>query len=128
MLRKRDIIPVLITILAFSFLGCYHTIYQDNRIAGDVARTSPKELPATPVLKHFNEKVWDHYYLWGLTPIVKPDLKDMIQPHLGKGQKAVNVRVRHEMTFLNGLCSLLTIGIYTPMTTTVEGDIIRVSP
>ncbi len=48
---------------------------------------------------------------------------DAVQLDAGAG--AVNVRIKYQMTFVNGLVNLITFGIYNPFTLTVEGDVVK---
>lgn len=55
---------------------------------------------------------WNHYVIYGLAPVGVSDSKQM-----AAGAENYTVHTRH--SFVNGLVSALTFGIYTPTTTTV---------
>ncbi len=55
---------------------------------------------------------WNHYVVYGLAPVGVSDSKQM-----AGGAKDYTVHTRQ--SFVNGLVSALTFGIYTPSTTTV---------
>lgn len=55
---------------------------------------------------------WNHYLIGGLAPVKVSDAKQM-------SGGAQNYTVHTRQTFVNGLISSLTFGIYTPTTTTV---------
>ena len=55
---------------------------------------------------------WNHYLIGGLVPIDVSNPKD-----LAGGAEDYNVKT--EMSFVNGLVSVLTFGIYSPTTTTI---------
>jgi len=55
---------------------------------------------------------WNHYVIYGLAPVGVSDSKQMAD---GKENYTVHTR----QSFVNGLVSLLTLGIYTPTITTV---------
>lgn len=57
-------------------------------------------------------KQWNHYVIYGLAPVGVSDSKVM-------AAGAANYTVKTEQTFVNGLISAITFGIYTPTTTTV---------
>ncbi|HIB36379.1 Bor family protein [Mesonia sp.] len=61
-----------------------------------------------------NEKVtkWNHYVIGGLVPVGVSDSKEM-----AGGAENYTIHTRH--TFINGLISSITFGIYNPTTTTV---------
>lgn len=55
---------------------------------------------------------WNHYVLYGLAPVGVSDSKAL-------AAGAENYKVHTRQTFVNGLVSGMTFGIYTPTTTTV---------
>ncbi|WP_394907498.1 Bor family protein [uncultured Mesonia sp.] len=55
---------------------------------------------------------WNHYVVYGLAPVGVSDSKQM-------ANGAENYTVHTRQSFVNGLVSALTFGIYTPTTTTV---------
>ncbi len=55
---------------------------------------------------------WNHYLIDGLAPVGVSDSKQM-------ADGAENYTVFTRQTFVNGLVSAITLGIYTPTTTTV---------
>lgn len=55
---------------------------------------------------------WNHYVVYGLAPVGISDSKQM-----AGGAEDYTVHTRQ--SFVNGLVSALTFGIYTPTTTTV---------
>ena len=55
---------------------------------------------------------WNHYVIYGLAPVGVSDSKQM-------ADWAENYSVHTRQSFVNGLVSAITFGIYTPTTTTV---------
>lgn len=55
---------------------------------------------------------WNHYVIYGLAPVGVSNSKQM-------ADGAENYTVHTRQSFLNGLVSAVTFGIYTPTTTTV---------
>ena len=55
---------------------------------------------------------WNHYVIYGLAPVGVSDSKQM-------ADGSENYTVYTRQSFVNGLVSALTFGIYTPTTTTV---------
>lgn len=56
---------------------------------------------------------WNHYVVYGLAPVGVSDSKEM-------ANGATDYTVFTRQTFVNGLVSALTFGIYSPSTTTVK--------
>lgn len=61
-----------------------------------------------------NEKTtkWNHYVIYGLAPVGVSDSKEM-------ADGAEDYTVHTRQSFVNGLVSALTFGLYAPSTTTV---------
>jgi predicted small secreted protein len=55
---------------------------------------------------------WNHYVIYGLAPVGVSDSKQM-------ADGAENYSVHTRQSFVNGLVSAITFGIYSPTTTTV---------
>lgn len=55
---------------------------------------------------------WNHYVVYGLAPVGVSDSKKM-------AGDAENYTIHTRQSFVNGLVSALTLGIYSPSTTTV---------
>jgi len=56
---------------------------------------------------------WNHYVVYGLAPVSISDSNKL-------ADGAENYEVKTEQTFVNGLISAITFGIYTPTTTTIK--------
>ena len=57
-------------------------------------------------------QAWNHYVIYGLAPVNVSDAAEL-------AGGAENYTVTTEQTFVNGLISAITFGIYTPTVTTV---------
>lgn len=79
-------------VLAFGlvFSGCYHQVVQTGRTPG----------PTTV------EKPWTATWLWGIVPATPIDVTQNCPGGIAT--------VETKLTFMNGLVSALTLGIYTP--------------
>lgn len=97
-MKKRNLFLGLL--LAVSLSSCYNC----KVACGDIT-------PKSPVVKVNSE--WNHHFLFGLIPGKNADMQ-------GKQyvNNAPNYVVKTNMTFVNGLVGALTLGIYTPTTTT----------
>ena len=56
---------------------------------------------------------WNHYVVYGVAPVSISDSNEL-------ADGAENYEVTTEQTFVNGLISAITFGIYTPTTTTIK--------
>jgi Bor protein len=88
---RRFTLPIAALLLA----GCYHVT-----VVTSAAPTATKV-----------DKEWQNSFVYGLVPPPELNVKDQCPQGVA--------RVETERSFLNGLVSLLTWSIYTPMHTTV---------
>lgn len=97
-MKKKKILLGLA--LAMSLSSCYN-----SKIACGNITTK------TPVVKVNSE--WNHHMLYGLVPLnnAKMNANDYVDG-------AKNYVVKTNISFVNGLVGVLTLGIYTPTTTT----------
>lgn len=63
----------------------------------------------------------------GLVTLSSPDVRAAIDREVKSsgGKSAINVRITHQLTLIDGVLGGITSGIYTPSTVIVEGDIVR---
>jgi hypothetical protein len=106
--------------------GCYRTVY---RAADLPIRATMQGVNAAKeaVVGHFQEEIWNHYFLFALIPTSKPEIGKIIEQKVSPGYEVRNLQIRHEVTFVNALIWVFVGGIYNPMTTTVSGDIVKVN-
>jgi hypothetical protein len=93
----------LLKVLVGTLLSCFllTSCYTYTSVVGDGAQGN-KEVTK-----------WNHYLIYGLAPTSVSNSKEM-------AGGAENYEVTTKQTFVNGLISGLTFGIYTPSTTTVK--------
>ncbi len=80
--------------------------YTSRTYVGDVK-------PGAPTVKVNDETV--HHLLYGLIPVGNNKIDD--SDYIGNRKNYV---VKNQQTFLNGFLSVITLGIYTPMTVSFE--------
>jgi len=88
----------LLIIFAFSIL--FSSCYTYTTVVGEGSKSNQETTQ------------WNHYLLWGLAPVNVSD------PAVLAGEKK-DYKVKTEQSFVNGLVSVLTFGIYAPTTTTI---------
>jgi len=102
---------IIVTILIFSFIGCY-TIRYVAPVGKDVKAMDE----ITPAKVKVQKRVW--YALWGLVPISDNSTADLIQKYNLK-----NARAKSKITILDFIISSFTsyVTIVT-LTVEVEGE------
>lgn len=94
------ILALGILVMSATLTSCYNT----KVACGDIS-------VKTPVVKVNSE--WNHHFLYGLIPGNNADME--AEKYV---EKSENYVVKTNMSFVNGLVGCLTLGIYTPTTTT----------
>lgn len=121
----RHVRLVLICVsMALLLQSCY--TFQRVGSPTEVAIEITNEAQATPI-KHFTRTKKIHHFVYGLVSPDDAGLEELISDavKLNNGSAAVNVRMKYQQTFIDGLVGGLTLGIYTPFTLTVEGDVVK---
>lgn len=91
---KKLSILIVVTVLLTSCYSQYHVVGKGAQGTTEVSK-------------------WNHYLLSGLAPVGVSQPEKMVE---GKEDYTVHTR----LSFVNGLVSTLTLGIYSPTTTTVK--------
>jgi hypothetical protein len=121
MVARRLLSVCLILLFALSMQGCYTLRSVGAPVSEQIELTNTEH---AAVISHFSRTQKVNHFVYGLVSPADSGLEKLVadQVKLAGGTKAVNVRVKYQMTFIDGLVGALTFGIYTPFTLTVEGD------
>jgi hypothetical protein len=78
-------------------------------------------------LGHFTETRHAHFIIYGLVNLSNPDMHDILQEQCTEkgGSSISNLNLTTTHTFVDGLISSITFGIYNPVTVIVEGDVVK---
>ena len=76
----------------------------------------------------FVEKGHRIYLFWGLLPIAGEDGEDLIARPMALGDGIVNLTARERYSFIDNLIGLLTVGIVSGRTLSVQGDVFAYEP
>ncbi len=120
---KIEFLLVLMTLM-FLVQGCY-TLNQVGYPTENAIEITNKENATS--IQHFTHTKWVNHFLWGLVSPKDADVEQIISYEIYKygGERAVNITMKYQQTFINGLLGVLTSGIYTPFTLTIEGDVVK---
>jgi hypothetical protein len=120
---NRFLVCPLLFILIIS-QGCYTLNQIGSPISEAIEITNSENAPP---IKHFSRTKTVNHFVYGL---VSPDdvgieklVSDAVKQN--SGTRAVNVKIKYQQTFVNGLVGALTMGIYTPFTLNIEGDVVK---
>ena len=115
---------VICIIFALFLHGCY-TLNQVGTPTSERIDIISSDNPQ--VVEHFTRTKKVHHFVYGL---VSPDdvgLEKLIsnEVQMKGGTRVVNLKIKYQSTFIDGLVNGLTFGIYNPFTLTVEGDVVK---
>ena len=79
------------------------------------------------MVKHFTRTKTVNHFVYGLVSPDDAGIEQIVADAVKQsgGTRAVNVKLKYQQTFVNGLVSGLTFGIYSPFTLTIEGDVAK---
>ncbi len=121
---RFNIINLLIIAALFLLTGCY-TLNQIGAPTDEAIEITNSE-KADPV-SHFVRDETVNHYIFGLVSPGDAEVEKFISQEIKRygGTRAVNIRMKYQQTFVNGLIGLLTLGIYNPFSLTIEGDVVK---
>ena len=124
-MRKSNAMLAFVVILTIAFLqGCF-TLNQIGSTRDSGIEMTNSENASS--IKNFTKTKKVNHFLWGLVSPADPQVEKLISDEVkaNNGTRAVNVKLKYQQTFGNGFLTLITLGIYSPFTLTVSGDVVR---
>lgn len=121
---KSTLTLLIIVALVVTAVGCYTL----NAVGTPAETTlSMSNNPTGSVIKHFISTKKVNHFVYGLVTPIDPDVAKVLSDEVkaAGGTHAINVKVHYQMTFVDGLVASITVGIYTPFTLTLEGDVVK---
>lgn len=109
-------------LLMLSLGGCYTL----NLSATPSDRAiSMSNTPQGKIIKHFTINKTMHHLIFGIVALNDAEIAQEVEGEIKSsgGKSAINVKVKYQMTFVDGLINGITGGIYNPLDLTIEGDI-----
>ncbi|MCH7681646.1 hypothetical protein IID10_20160 [candidate division KSB1 bacterium] len=124
-MRKSNAMLAFVVILIIAFSqGCF-TLNQIGSTKDSGIEMTNSENASS--IKNFTKTKKVNHFLWGLVSPADPQVEKLISEEVkaNNGTRAVNVKLKYQQTFGNGFLTLITLGIYSPFTLTVSGDVVR---
>ena len=86
----------------------------------------PTEKPYD-VVRHFSQETKGMYLAFDLATIREPEVEKILNQELkaADGDAVINLQLKHQFSFVDGLIRVLTEPLFGTSTVTVEGDIIK---
>lgn len=124
-MRKSNAMLAFVVILTIAFLqGCF-TLNQIGSTRDSGIEMTNSENASS--IKNFTKTKKVNHFLWGLVSPDDSEVEKLVSDEVkaNNGTRAVNVKLKYQQTFGNGFLTLITLGIYSPFTLTVSGDIVK---
>ncbi len=124
-MRKSNAMLAFVVILIIAFSqGCF-TLNQIGSTKDSGIEMTNSENASS--IKNFTKTKKVNHFLWGLVSPADPQVEKLISEEVkaNNGTRAVNVKLKYQQTFGNGFLTLITLGIYSPFTLTVSGDVVK---
>jgi hypothetical protein len=122
-MRSKCIVAVL-SILMLVSTGCaYRTVFKAEELTALAAMNNSQSNET--VVGHFEESRWNHFFILGFVPTCEPRLKEMLS-YVPAGHEVRNLQIMNEESPPNLILRIFSFGIYTPTTTIVSGDVVKV--
>lgn len=124
MKRSRTSPLALLALAALATAGCFTMEIDATAMQPTVAMT-----PTTGAqnVGQFEGRTTASWLLWGLVPVNEPDVSDLLEREIRRlnGTGVSMVEITTQQTFMDGLLSVLTLGIYGQRSTIVTGTVVR---
>ncbi len=124
-MRKSNAMLAFVVILTLAFLqGCF-TLNQIGSTQDSGIEMTNSENASS--IKNFTKTKKVNHFLWGLVSPDDSEVEKLVSDEVkaNNGTRAVNVKLKYQQTFGNGFLTLITLGIYSPFTLTVSGDVVK---
>ncbi len=124
-MRKSNAMLAFVVILTLAFLqGCF-TLNQIGSTRDSGIEMTNSENASS--IKNFTKTKKVNHFLWGLVSPDDSEVEKLVSDEVkaNNGTRAVNVKLKYQQTFGNGFLTLITLGIYSPFTLTVSGDVVK---
>ena len=104
--------------------GCYTLNQVGSPVDEGIEITNTQN---ATTIKHFTRTKTVNHFVYGLVSPDDAGIEKIVADAVKQdgGTHAVNVKIKYQQTFINGLVGALTMGIYTPFTLTIEGDVAK---
>lgn len=110
-----------LAVALFATAGCAQTF--DATTLG-VPATLASANATTPAGTAFAVRAKALWGAWGIIPMSQPQLNKILAAQLVGGKSIANVRIKSRTSFLDGVITVATAGIFVPRSMTYEGVVV----
>ena len=124
-MRKSNAMLALVILFTLAFSqGCFTLNQIGSTKDSGIEMTNSENATS---IKNFTTTKKVNHFLWGLVSPADPQVEKLISDEVkaNNGARAVNVKLKYQQTFGDGFLTLITLGIYSPFTLSVSGDVVN---
>lgn len=129
MKKEHHLFGSLILLLLFT-AGCTQMVIEANRVRQNVYFGHGIETEKFTRVGEFTATSRGSWALFGLVPLNQPDLQEILKREISRlnGNGVINLKIITQQTFVDGLISAVTLGLYSVRTMKVSGTVVKLSP
>lgn len=118
---KRILARASLVALALSTSGCAAS-FDSSHLGVTATMAEPAQAPASGSAFHITKH--PTYLLWGLIPVGRPNLEDLLTGQLGNGASIASLKIHVRSGFGDVVVTILTAGLVAPRSVTYEGVVV----
>jgi len=122
---NRTLSRALFAVLLLVASGCAQSF--DATTVG-VPVTMASDAGQVPQGTAFKVEATALWFMWGIVPINNPSLQKTLAAELVGGRSVANLKIRTHTSLIDGLVTVLTVGLLSPRSVTYEGVIVGAPP
>ena len=122
---NRTVSRALLAVLFLLATGCAQS-FDATSVGVPVTMASDAgQVPQGTAFKVESTALW---FMWGIIPISNPSLQKTLSAELVGGRSVANLKIRTHVSLVDGLVTILTVGLLAPKSVTFEGVIVGAPP
>lgn len=118
--RMRSVLLALLFVPAL-LPACSQTI-EATRVGVRITLSEPADQPPVGTAFRISKKA--AFLFWGIIPVSRPSVEDVLAGQLIDGAGIADLRIKVRSRFTDILVSILTLGIVVPRSVTFEGVVV----
>ena len=114
----KKLVPIAVLVLVIVAAGCAK-LPMESRLDKPVSMTEMTDTHG----KYFAVEKQAFWLFWGLTPLVMPEVDEVVGAEVADHAGVQNLKITTEYTFIDYLISFFTTGFLHSRTVTIEGEV-----
>lgn len=118
---------VLLIGVLLALPGCYAMDIDASGLQPGAYLSTSQAANVGQMAASFEVELTNSWLFWGLSELGSPDIAATLETEIrrGNGTAVTGVQIVTQQTFVDGLLSALTLGIYGRRTTIISGTVVR---